>query len=601
LAQAEAAEADSEPLSSSVEDFVKNVDVYTDEPEEYEKPEKPRRFTALSDRIDSISPKLLVAAAATLSVFVILTTVLVLNLAITTSRVRAEHSQRGHILRVGDSASNSAMFMFANIPVDFTDKVITLTKVNMSRISTVLYFDGAIDLGVYDAFLTDDWGRTYYIDYSFYENGYYHVFGEGLVETRLWFDALPLGFNFFDLTITKKDTQERSQTRFTAGQSIAHEAARFLSGPIIIESGIAPVVDEQTGELVSAAEVQITSGVFSNTGSPIGFAVRPTIPGEEVVLGKPDSGDWVTLTENGRFVAPDLHSFAPHKFDEYGVTIGRTDFVALNSLDSIIRIRFDEMYRKISVENVISLAEVFHTKPSPEYIIDAWPYRLVIERGGIQGNQFVLVMHALDMRTEAVTEMSNRVQAFPDVAMVARKADGSSIRIEPRLIRDSWQGTDVVFDGREESEFLFGISTEQVFFEFSGVLFKLPPAYAEIDLSMAERYLPINPSTALETLTLMFDRRLEVKTGLFGLHELDRFSPIVLADRELMSYYQPTTARESSHVVHVPMWFMDGDRFFAIARETWRAYPNEFFHRVHKTVSEFGGRTWVITEDEIIE
>jgi len=490
--------------------------------------------------------------------------------------------------------------MFANIPVDFIDKEITLTKVNMSRISTVLYFDGVVDLDIYDASITDDWGRTYYIDYSYYEQGYAQAFGED-VETRLWFDALPLGFKHFDLKITERDTQLSSTTRFSAGQSIALEAARFLDQSAIVDCGVEPIINEETGEETQIAEVKITNAVFSNTGSQIGFAVRQAIPGEEVILSKPGSDVSITMTENGRIVAPDSHTFKPHTFGGHGVTIGRADFVALQSLNSTVRIHFDDMYRKIAANREICLDDVFYTKPDSEYTIDVGSYRLVIERGGVQGNQFVLVMHALDMHKEAISELSNRVQAFPEITMIARRLDGSSIRLEPRLIRDSWQGCDVVFDGREEREFLFGISPKQIFFEISGVYFKLPPAHVELDLNMAERRLPINPSTALETITLMFSRRLELKTGLFELHELDRFSQNVLSDGQLMSLYSPTSANETSNVVHVPMWYLDGDRFYSIVRETWRAYPNEFSHRVHKTVSKYGDRGWIVVEDVILE
>jgi hypothetical protein len=65
--------------------------------------------------------------------------------------------------------------------------------------------------------------------------------------------------------------------------------------------------------------------------------------------------------------------------------------------------------------------------------------------------------------------------------------------------------------------------------------------------------------------------------------------------------YTPTSATDTSNVVHTPMWYLDGDRFYCIVRETWRGYPGEFFHRVHKTVSEYSERGWIIVEDEIIE
>lgn len=572
--------------AQGVEDFVKNADIYADDNADYVLPEKPRRFAVLTAKIEGISPKFLFAATVVLTVSVAVTAFLTVSLAISSSRVRAEYNQRGNIIRLGGVASNSAGFIFVNIPVNFINKDITLTKINMSRISTVLYFDGFIDLDIYDASITDDWGRTYYIDHSYYERDNH---ADDDFEMRLWFDSLPTGFKFFDLTITERDTAFSTKTRFSAGQNFTFEPARYLNETVTVDCGS----DE--------AEVKITGAVFSNTGSQIGLAMRQAIPGEEVVLSRPGSDEWVTLTENGRIIIPDSHSFAPRIFADHGVTLGRIDFIPLQNLNSTVRIHFDDMYRKITTVSEICLEDIFYTKPNSEHVMNLGAYRVVIERGGIQGNQFVLVMHAVDTRMEAISELSNRVQAFPEVTMIARKNDGSSIRLEPRLIRDAWQGTDVVFDGREEREFLLGMPANQIFFEINGVYFKLPPTHIELDLSNAERKLPINPSTALENITLMFNRRLEHKTGLYRLDELDRFSPMVLSDSRLMSRYAPTSATDTSSVIHVPMWYLDGDRFYAIVRETWRAYPNEFFHRVHKTVSQYGNHGWIIIKDEVIE
>ena len=575
-----------------IEDFVKSVDVYADDRTDYVIPEKPNRFAKLS-AIESISPKFLLAVAAVLTVFVVTAVALSASMYISSNRAMAEYDQLGNIIRVGSSVSNNAGFIFTDTAVDFINKEIILTKINMSRISTVLYFDGFIDLDIYDVFLTDNWGRTYYIDYSYYEHELLKNLIEDQnrgddIETRLWFDSQPLGFKFFDLIITERDTGISTQQRFSAGQDFTLEPARYLNDAAAVDCGNDEI------------EVLLTNAVFSNTGSQIGYAIRQAVPGEEIILCKPGFDERFVLKENGKIVVRDSHSFTPVTFDNFGITLGRIDFVPLQNLNSTVRIHFDDMYRKVTLTSEICLNDIFYTKPAPEHVIDFGPYRLVIELGGVQGNQFVLVMHTVDTSLDGESEFSHRVQAFPEVTMVARKKDGSSVRIEPRLIRDSQKGTDVVFDGRTEREFLLGMSTEQIFFEISSVFVKLPPVQVELDLENAERRLSTNPSAAIENIDLMFNRRLEYKTGLYRIEELDRFSENVLKDKKLMSNYKPTTATDTSSVVHVPMWYLEGDRFFSVVRETWRAQPSEFFHKVHKTVAELGERGWIVVEDEII-
>ena len=206
--------------AQGIEDFVKNIDIYEDEYTDYDQPETPKR-SAIVAKIDSLSPKFLLATSTVLTMVVLLATILTVNWAISSSRINAEYNRMGNIIRLGDAVSNNAGFIFTNIPISFIDKEIILTKINMSRISTVFHFDGFIDLDIYDASITDDWGRTYYIDYSYYERDN-HDDGDH-AETRLWFDSLSQGFKSFDLVITERDTQLSSRTRFSAGQNFTLE------------------------------------------------------------------------------------------------------------------------------------------------------------------------------------------------------------------------------------------------------------------------------------------------------------------------------------------------------------------------------------------
>ncbi|MCL2699189.1 MAG: hypothetical protein FWE68_02665, partial [Defluviitaleaceae bacterium] len=369
-----------EELETGVEDFVKEIEVHSDEHEDFERPEKRGRFAWISDKIDNISSKFLLSAIIVLTLIVVLTGALAVNFALSTIHREGELNRMGTVIRMGSAAANNAQFIFLDKTVDFITTEFTLTRMNLSRVAAVLHFGGRIDLDAFDATLTDDWGRVYYLDYSYSELEYRR---EG-IETRLWFDPLSAGFKYFDLTITERDTGLSSRTRFTAGQEFVFEPPRFIREAIMVDCGR----DEP--------EVSIANAVFSNTGSQIMFAVKQTYPGEEVVLSKPGEDVGIRLTENGRTIVRDTHAFEPQSFERHGVTLGRVDFIPIQNINSTVRIHFDNMYRKFAVNRELVMDEIFHTRPNSQQVIDVGPYQLVIERGGIQGSQYVLVMHAID-------------------------------------------------------------------------------------------------------------------------------------------------------------------------------------------------------------
>ncbi len=492
--------------------------------------------------------------------------------------------------------ANNANYIYLQKLEKLGDETLVIQKMLIDRMANVFYISKKINLDNYNVSLVDDKGNLYGIDLTFVKNENLPQYGS--TETVLRFEPLKEGVEKFTLFI------HEPQTNNSAIFNLDLEHKLTQSTPYRI--AVSPVAKDSS----LSVWAELDRAIFSSQGSIVNYRLSWSDDNNTISLGSKNdrSFDNIVMQEGAKSVTPTKARANEYTFGDKNSILGRMDFEPIRSLDSVVTISFKNLYEKINYPAEIPIGDLFFASEESPLEFNVGSKKVVFERLGKVGENYVLVLHAEDEMVYAVSNpeksLDNRTEVILDAQLVAETISGMEVVLDGNN-KASQIGTDILFNAKNASVFMEGIPRANYKLRISNIYFKLHEVNVDLDLSKEQMTQSRDNERFEKFITDAYRSIILYKYGKGPKENISGFSPTLLEDSSFMSSYESGSysGNDGEGSVQIITLSKGIEYNLAVVQEMWKEPGglNKITYRTHKIVITNNQWGWEIASDEIIK
>ncbi|MDR1687727.1 MAG: hypothetical protein LBS21_03840 [Clostridiales bacterium] len=385
-------------------------------------------------------------------------------------------------------SDTGAKYIFTNKTMNINGSETDLLGVLIDTEFCVLYFSRYFDSLCTDFSLSDDNGNTYYMDLS------RHIDGE--VTNKLYFEPLNEGITYFKLNFPKYVDTGYPEQFFYFIEPLVLPQAKYA------ENRVAQISYQGSSTRFCIDEIAFTgSGSFiSYSFSSEGDGIR-LIPRENA---KPN----IFLTY-GNLFAPKMSGYDLYADIENANVLGLAAFATVRQPSKTAQIAIRGLNCQIDLSKTVEPGELFLNHPDHTAELDFNNYKLVLERMGVRGNVYALILHTVDTNLPAPKDeedFSNRVYAAYDIELTGKTVNGEEVTLKPEAYVSA-KGSDYVFIDEEHK--LAHTANESLRVKINSVEFEMEDVVYNFDLTNLKDSLSDEKTAVNEAISAYFKEKNE--------------------------------------------------------------------------------------------
>lgn len=517
----------------------------------------------------------IIIATIVLLIILIIITIVSFGIAITKANKIAIQKQVEADIAVSKYVPEDKNTVYFEKACDIDGETLVLEKVHINSIYTTFYFKNNINPMKYNIILTDEQKNVYPMDLKFTKNGNEEN------STIIRFAPIDGKIKNFMLTFESLETGQKAEFALNFDATLQQEKVKYINSDI-------------TNDLGDYC-ININYAQFSPSSTRIDY----TIEGKEdatyeIQQGSLGETNYVKLKEGETYIEPLALKPLAVNIDKNKI-IGRMDFKNITTDGKNLVLKFEDMYKKYTINQKVSLTEIRNGKLS--YNVDN--YKIFLEGMPNFNNTYVLVAHAEDTTIDTTNRPDdfNHIEVQLDVELIATNGDGMEVIISPAEIKSEKIGTDTIFK-LDDSQYsiINGTNANNVFVNIKSILIKSPDVGVPINLSRAMDRELVSHQMIEEQIKDAFISRINGNpTG---------FTPDVASNENLKREYDYLKNLKKKSSIDFICKNIDRDNLDAIIQETIQIEEKDgirLLYRTHKIKASNQDHKWTIYYDEIIK
>ncbi len=510
---------------------------------------------------------------------------------IITSQKRIQISQ-------SDSVSNSSNYIYLDVPLQFEENVVKITKIRLDSQELAIYLETAIDFSKYEFHILDENLNTYYdkTDYS--------IPSQGGQDTELSFEPLEVGTKKFSLKVENLETGYNTETIFELKEPLIYPSVKFFYNT-------APEDDK----------LYVQSSVFSSAYTKTSVIAKGIEEDVKFVNKQNVESGNLYLKHKGVTVPLELGESDYAYFDEYETGIAIIKHSPISALNGSVEYGAQNIYKQKVVEEYIDIRSL----ALGEDIVDnIYSNTVVIEGIKNYNGTIVMPMHGRkdnaipdspDVHYEVddsgkysvmITEDPNvenfdKISVEVDATLYCTDDNGEEFTVEADS-RVGEEGSDIIFsDKRLEGK---GLNDIQILLH-SFVTIEAG-INKTIDLEYTQNTQKTNDIEFENVVKQSFLSRLKYKSRELTLGYVEGFDENIITNFDFDEIYEPiATSTSAYYTTYIEGFASENNIYYAIVFEEWTARDknNQIvkMSNKHKIAAEKQGRNYIVIYDYIME
>ncbi|MCL2171559.1 MAG: hypothetical protein FWB71_05340 [Defluviitaleaceae bacterium] len=356
---------------------------------------------------------------------------------------------------------NNAAHIFTNLAANVGEQEITVGRLILDPVATVIYLDEYYDQTRYIFTLRD------------FDGNFYPKFAWDSDSTALRFAPLNPGVSGMIISITDIVTNEVYELTF------------------YIDEEISPAVHISRNYPAFTNDPDIFGGVtaaqFSPSGSAVHFSINSQLgPRASLVFVDIETHTPLRLRHFGGIVPAARGGIELHSFDNGNLILGRADFRPLRSLTGVLEIDISHLFVRHEINEISPALGLFIPGAHRARTRDLGDFTITLEGMQHQGDFVVMPMHGVNTtifagaNTEVHPVTFNRVEVFACANLIGITDTGRRETLASTA-RHDMRGADIRFDMRDNEAFR-DIPPGRLYLEINAIYIRTSDLNLEIDL-----------------------------------------------------------------------------------------------------------------------
>ncbi len=497
-----------------------------------------------------------------------------------------------------DGISNSSNFIYLDVPLQFEDNVVKITKIRLDSQELAIYLEKSVDFSKYEFHIIDDSLNKYYDTTNYNRNL------SGGQDVELTFEPLALGTKKFSLKVENIETGYSTETIFELKEPVKYPNVEFYYN-------VSPVDDN----------IYVLSTVFSSAYTKTVVVAKGEKEDVEFIEKENVENGNLYLKHKGVSVPLETGETEYAYFEEYDTGIAIIKHAPLSTLVGSVEYGAQNIYRQKTIEEYIDMPSLV----LGEDIVDnVYSNTITVEGIFNYDGTIVIPMHGQKVnaipknpkvyyevdekgRYSAVVEEDPKAEEFDKVAvkldatLYCKDDDGNEFTVESDS-RVGDGGTDVIFSDKR----LKGKNLSDVQILIHSFVTIEDGISKTINLENTQRVEKTNDVEFEKVVRDSFLSRLKYKSRELTASYVTGFDNNMETNFSFEDVYKPIETSTSAYYSTFIEGFASQDNvYYAIVCEEWTARDknNEIvkMSNKHKIIAEKQGRNYIIIYDKIIE
>ncbi len=497
-----------------------------------------------------------------------------------------------------DGVSNSANFIYLDVPLQFEDSIIKINKIRLDSQELAIYLETAVDFEKYQFHILDDSLNRYYdtTDYSL-------DFTKGQ-DVELTFEPLANGTKKFSLKIENLETGYNTETIFQLEEPVKYPNVKFYynTNPM----------DE---------DLYVQSSIFSSAFTKTTVIAKGEKNDVEFINKENVESGNLYIKHKGVSIPLELGETDYAYFEEYDLGISIIKHAPLSTLVGSLEFGAENIYRQKKVEDYIDIASLNSGHQIKENV---YSNAIVIE--GIYNYDGTVVLpmngrkvnaipgspsvhynvdsngrYSVEVMEDPNAENYDKISVTLEATLYCTDDEGNEFTVEADS-RIGDEGTDVIFSDKR----LKGKELSEMKILLHNYVTIEDGVSKVINLENTQNTQKTNDSDFEDVVRESFLRRLKFKSRELTESYVTGFDENIVTNFDFNEVYEAVpTSTSAYYSTFIEGFAFENNLYYAIVSEEWAAKDLngdtiKMTNR-HKIIAEKQGRNYIIIYDKIME